>query len=119
MGQEFHPDLRGIARVLPGGPYTRRTLPVIRALTRLQTLRFSKNVEVVMHEAELVGAMATVLTKEGMSDADDETYSGFAKSMKEAASEIVDAAKSNNYDQARAAAGKIDKACSQCHEAYR
>ena len=46
MGQDFHPDLRGIARVLPGAPYTRRTLPVIRALTRLQALRFSKYVEV-------------------------------------------------------------------------
>src|SRR5919201_58475 len=46
MGQEFHPDLRRIARVLPGGPYTRRTLPVIRALTRLQALRFSKYGEV-------------------------------------------------------------------------
>jgi acetyl esterase/lipase len=46
MGQEFHPDLRRIARVLPRGPFTRRTLPVIRALTRLQALRISKNVEV-------------------------------------------------------------------------
>ena len=44
--QEFHPDLRVIARVLPWGPYTRRTLPVIRALTRLQALRFSKYVDV-------------------------------------------------------------------------
>src|SRR3569833_1081913 len=46
MGEEFHPDLRRIARVLPSGPYTRRTLPVISALTRLQALRFSKYVEV-------------------------------------------------------------------------
>jgi acetyl esterase/lipase len=46
MGQEFHPDLRRIARVLPRGPFTRRTLPVIRALTRLQALRISKKVEV-------------------------------------------------------------------------
>src|SRR5437763_1822739 len=34
MGQELNPDLRRIARVLPGGPYTRPTLPAIRALAR-------------------------------------------------------------------------------------
>jgi hypothetical protein len=80
---------------------------------------FAKNRDSVLHESELVGAMATVLTKEGMSDADDETYAGFAKTMKEAAIEMANAVKGNNYDQARAAAGKIDKACSQCHESYR
>ena len=54
-----------------------------------------------------------------MSDGDDESYAGFAKTMQAAAGEIVDAVKLNSYDQARAAAGKIDKACSQCHDAYR
>jgi acetyl esterase/lipase len=53
MGQEFHPDLRRIARVLPRGPFTRRTLPVIRALTRLQALRISKNVEVAALPSEI------------------------------------------------------------------
>ena len=80
---------------------------------------FAKNTDSVLHEAELIAAMATVLTKEGMSDADDETYAGFAKSMKAAAIEVASAVKSNSYDQARAASGKIDKACSACHESYR
>lgn len=80
---------------------------------------FGKHTEEILRDVELIAVMATVLTKPGMSDAEDETYAGFAKSMKAAASEIVDAVKLKNYDQARAAAGKIDKACSQCHEAYR
>ena len=80
---------------------------------------FAKDVETLLHDAEIIGAMATVLTKDGMSDADDVTYAGFANSMKASAAEIVDAVKLNNYDAARAAAGKIDKACSQCHEGYR
>lgn len=80
---------------------------------------FTKQNETVLHDAELVAVMAAVLTKPGMSDADDETYAGFANNMKAAAGEIADAVKLNNYDQARAAAGKIDKACSQCHEGYR
>ena len=80
---------------------------------------FNKNKETVLHDAELIAVMAAVLTKPGMSDAEDQSYLGFANSMKTAASEIVDAVKLNNYDQARAAGGKIDKACSQCHEGFR
>lgn len=80
---------------------------------------FSKSAETVLHEAELIAAMAAVLTKPGMSDSEDETYAGFANSMKEGASELTAAVKQSNYEQARTAAGKIDKACSQCHESYR
>ncbi len=80
---------------------------------------FGKHIEQILHDAEIISVMATVLTKPGMSDAEDQTYIGFANSMKSSAREIVDAVKLNNYDQARAAAGKIDKACSQCHEAFR
>jgi hypothetical protein len=80
---------------------------------------FNKNKETVLHDAELIAVMAAVLIKPGMSDAEDQSYIGFANSMKAGASEIVDAVKLNNYDQARAAGGKIDKACSQCHEGFR
>jgi acetyl esterase/lipase len=45
-GQRFHPDLRVIAHLLPGGAFNRRTLPVMRALTRLQARRSPKDVEV-------------------------------------------------------------------------
>ncbi|HEY2084549.1 MAG TPA: alpha/beta hydrolase [Mycobacterium sp.] len=44
--QEFHPDLRKIAWVLPRGAFTRKTLPIMRALSRLQGRRAPKNVEV-------------------------------------------------------------------------
>jgi acetyl esterase/lipase len=44
--RRFHPDLRVIAHLLPGGAFNRRTLPVIRALTRLQARRSPKDVEV-------------------------------------------------------------------------
>jgi acetyl esterase/lipase len=43
--QRFHPDLRVIAHLLPGGAFNRRTLPVIRALTRLQARRSPKDVD--------------------------------------------------------------------------
>jgi hypothetical protein len=80
---------------------------------------FKKNVDKVAKEAELIAAIAEVIQREGFEFADDQTYLGFAKQMRDAALEIVQAAKSKNYDPARAASGKIDKACSQCHEGYR
>jgi acetyl esterase/lipase len=46
--QEFHPDLRKIACVLPRGAFTRTTLPIMRALSRLQGRRTPKDVEVAV-----------------------------------------------------------------------
>jgi hypothetical protein len=80
---------------------------------------FARSTGTVRHAAELISAIAATLTRPGVDDADDPTYAGFAAGMQGAAAEIVEAVKLKSYDQARAAAGKIDKACSQCHEAYR
>ncbi len=80
---------------------------------------FSEEIEGVMHEAEIVAAIAEVLTREGMEDGDDETYAEFADLMKTSALDIVAAVKSNNAEQARKATGEIAKACSDCHDNYR
>lgn len=80
---------------------------------------FSSHLEEVVHEAELAAAIAEVIMKEGMDNADDETYLGFSKRLRQGALDIVAGVKLNNYDQARAAAGEISKACSECHEQYR
>jgi acetyl esterase/lipase len=47
MPAEFHPELRRIARFAPRQPVTPRTLPLIRALSRLQGLREPDDVEVL------------------------------------------------------------------------
>lgn len=80
---------------------------------------FAANSEEILHEAEIVAAIGEVLQKEGMVDADDSDYTGYAEAMKKAALEIVEAVKSNSDEQARKAVGEISKACSQCHENYR
>ncbi len=80
---------------------------------------FSEEIEKVMHEAEMIAAIAEVLTREGMEDGDDETYAEFAKLMKGNALDIVAAVKSNNAEDARKATGEIAKACDNCHENYR
>ena len=80
---------------------------------------FKSHAEEAMHEAEIISAIAAALTKPGTPDGEDETYAGFAKSMRDAGVEVVEAVKLNNYEQARKAVGAIDQACTKCHELYR
>ena len=80
---------------------------------------FKKNSEQLLHEAQVIAAISEVIQREGFEFADDDTYLGFARQMRDQALEVVNAVKSKNYEQARKAAGQIDKACSGCHEGYR
>ena len=80
---------------------------------------FEDNVESVMHEAEMVAAMAEILMKPEMEDGEDEDYMSFSNRMKAAGREIVDAVKLNDADRASKAVGEITKACDECHEFYR
>lgn len=80
---------------------------------------FSKYQEKILMEAELIAAIAEVIQRPGFESADEQDYLRFAKQLRDSALAIVDAVKSKNYDAARAASGKIDKSCSQCHEGYR
>lgn len=80
---------------------------------------FSEDIETALREAEIIAAIASTLTREGMEGADDEAYVGFANLMKRNALDVVAAVKSNNAEQARKATGEIAKACSDCHDNYR
>jgi len=80
---------------------------------------FSSNVDELLHQAQIVAVLSEILLKEGMEDADDEDYAGYAQRMKKASLEIVDAVKLNNDEAARKAVGEISKACTECHEGYR
>ena len=76
---------------------------------------FKGHKDELMHEANLVAAVAEVLMQESMEDGDEEEYAIHAKSMKKAALDIIQAAQMDNYDMARKAAGQIGQACSNCH----
>ncbi|GIW93174.1 MAG: hypothetical protein KatS3mg110_1215 [Pirellulaceae bacterium] len=73
----------------------------------------------VRSEAELMAAIAEVLCQPGMEDSADTTYTGFARKLQSEARRVIEAVKTNNYEQAREATGQIDQACSLCHESYR
>ena len=80
---------------------------------------FKNNVEELLHEAEIVAAISTILVKEDMEEFDDEDYAAFCANMKKAALDIVEGVKLDDYDKARQAVGQIGKACSECHDIYR
>jgi len=80
---------------------------------------FASHSEQLGNEAQLVAALAQVITEPGYESADDDTYRQCARSMQDAAAQLREAAAHDDYEQARAAAGKISKSCNECHEGYR
>jgi cytochrome c556 len=80
---------------------------------------FSRNGEKLVHEAMLLSALALTIQQPGYEFADDITYLGYARELQASALAVITAVKSKNYEAARAAAGKMSKACSDCHDGYR
>ena len=80
---------------------------------------FSKGADTVRHEAQIIAALAAAIAQSGYEFADDDTYRGYADSMRVQAQRVGAAVDSNNYEQARQAVGEIGKACTSCHEDYR
>ena len=80
---------------------------------------FKKQSENLIHEAELVAAIAYVIRQEGFEYWDDEDYSNYCKMLETNALEVIRAVKLGDYRAARNAAGEISKVCSNCHEGYR
>lgn len=80
---------------------------------------FAKSGDMVMHEAQVIAAIAAAIQREGYGSADDDTYLQYARDMQKSATEISNAVKSKNYDAARAAFGAIKQKCDECHGAYR
>lgn len=80
---------------------------------------FKGNVEEISHEAQLLAALAEIITREGYEYADDDTFVEYAKELRDAARDVQQATELEDYAQARAALGRATKACSTCHDGYR
>ena len=80
---------------------------------------FKKNTEEIIHQGELLAAFSEMLIKEGMEDGDDEDYAAYVKTMRDAARDVVEGVKLNDYERARKAIGVVDQTCNECHELYR
>lgn len=80
---------------------------------------FGNQTEEISHEAQLLAALAEVITREGYEYADDDTFVEYARELRDAAHDLQKATEQENYAQARDALGRATKACSNCHDGYR
>jgi hypothetical protein len=80
---------------------------------------FKSNSDAALAEAQMIAIYAVLLGKEGMEDADGDSYKDFLTKLKAGAADAVEAAKNSDGDRARKAAGEIKKACDACHGEYR
>ncbi|TWT73546.1 hypothetical protein Pla123a_38820 [Posidoniimonas polymericola] len=80
---------------------------------------FSRSAEDAAHAAQILAFLSEVLTREEFIDAGDEEYDAFARAMRDAAADISRAADQDDYPTAREAYGRLNKACSDCHDLYR
>lgn len=80
---------------------------------------FRAHADDVVHEAQIIALIADVIHREAFEYWDDETYAGYAKELKQSATDVAAAAESGNYQQAQQAIGRTTKSCSDCHDGYR
>lgn len=80
---------------------------------------FKNDLETIRAEASLVAAIGEVLSLEGMEDYSEEDYVKFAFEMRDAGVQIVNAVKTESFDQAASAAIVIGQSCDRCHNDWR
>ncbi|MEM6331388.1 MAG: cytochrome c [Planctomycetota bacterium] len=79
----------------------------------------SRGAEDAAHEAQVLAALAEVITREGFADADDEDYTAISHRLRAAAADLARAAEEENYEPARTGLGAVGQSCVACHEDYR
>lgn len=80
---------------------------------------FEKQKSLLVAEAQWVAAIAEVIAKEGMDDADDEDYLAFCVAMKDAAKQTAVAATNDDFDSASRFSNLVSQSCSNCHDQWR
>jgi len=80
---------------------------------------FDKSLDLVVRDAEIVAVIGEVIQQADYEFFDDETYRGYASTMRDAALRVREAAKKKDYEAARAALGELKKSCDTCHGDYR
>jgi hypothetical protein len=80
---------------------------------------FSRQLERVVREAEIVAVIGEVIQRKDFEYHDDDTYRGYAAAMRDAAIGARDAAAKKDHDAASTAVGVLKKSCDACHGDYR
>ncbi len=80
---------------------------------------FEKNAPALIQEGEVLSLLGKVIAQEGFDNWDAVDYQGWCKQLGEGGKELSEAAKAKDHDRATKAISQINKACTDCHGAYR
>ena len=80
---------------------------------------FGKQKAKIISEAQWVAAIADVIAKENMDDADVDEYVEFCVAMKDAAVNTVSATRNDDFEAASKFANLLSQSCNNCHEEWR
>jgi hypothetical protein len=95
-----------------------RFLEKVKPMTANQA-DFRTNAEEVLHQASLIAMMGEILSRPEMDDADEDEYAKLAKSMANAASQIVQGTRVNDFGLVEKGVNAVGKSCSNCHDEWR
>ncbi|MDP6445120.1 MAG: cytochrome c [Pirellulaceae bacterium] len=77
------------------------------------------NQEKVLHHAELIAAVGTIIQQAEMEDAGDEEYASFATALTVNANSLSRAATAKDVNGVRRAMARVTRSCTDCHQDYR
>jgi hypothetical protein len=80
---------------------------------------FNRHLDAALHAAEIVAVIGEVIQRRDYEYHDDDSYRGHSTEMRDAAAALRKACQDKDYEAARTAAGRIEKACNACHGDYR
>lgn len=80
---------------------------------------FKKSADRLAHEAEVIAMIGEFIRQPEFEFFEDDTYLGYAATMRDAAVQAAAAAKKGDYGAATSAVSGLRKACTDCHGDYR
>jgi hypothetical protein len=80
---------------------------------------FRKQAMQVVHEAELLAMLSQVIRGEDYGYGDDKTYQDHADALRDAANQLKQAAKSEDFSKAVEAESAVKESCAACHADFR
>lgn len=80
--------------------------------------KFKSMSDQIQHEAAIISALGTVITKTGYDYTENDDYQGWAKALIDGAREAAAASKEESYDRFKQSIDKINKSCTDCHGSY-
>ena len=117
VAEEKAPDELDWGTVVDRSPLMDRLQVAMNQLKKLTANKgeFTREKQTVNHESEMVTAIAAVLARENMSDADDSGYLAFAEELQRSAKKAAAATKVDDFEGVSQAVNSISQACDNCH----